>query len=115
MSTKRIIPGLGVKDDAGHYVKAENTPSAPPSPVAPPAGPIDADVSLEDVHQRLLLVLDRETRRLATASASNELTRDQGSAFERCVKVLREFKKEEREYLEATKTTGLDKDDPHGQ
>lgn len=97
MSDRRI-PSLGIKDDTGAYVKQPVSP-----PAAPPAPPIDADVSLDDVHQRLLLVLDRETKRLSIQSATDLLSKDQGIAFERCVKVLREFKKEERDYLEALK------------
>ncbi len=102
MVNKRSIPGHGVKDDSGHYVKVESVgplPTAPPS--APASGPINSEVSLEDVHQRLLIILDRESRRLTEASAHNPLDKDEGIAFERCIKILREFKKEEREYLEA--------------
>ncbi len=106
MSDRRI-PALGVKDDAGAYVRAPATPPAPP-----PTPPIDADVSLDDVHQRLLLVLDRETKRLTIQSATDLLSKDQGIAFERCVKVLRELKKEERDYLEALKTL-KPTEDPH--
>lgn len=96
MSSRRI-PALGVKDDSGSYVRAQVSPPPPP----PPTPPIEAEVSLDDVHQRLLLVLDRETKRLTIQAAMDLLSKDQGIAFERCVKVLREFKKEERDYLEA--------------
>lgn len=107
--TKRVIPGMGIKDDAGHYVKGEVPTPTPPAEVS--TTPIESDVSLDSVHQRLLLVLDRETRRLCIQSASDPLSKDQGVAFERCVKVLREFKREEREYLEALgKKTDGDED-----
>jgi hypothetical protein len=94
--TRKIVPSWGLKDEQGAYV-------TPPPPAATP--PIDAEVSLDNIHQRLQMVLSRETQLLTAESAAGLLTKDQGISFERCVKVLREFKKEEREYLAALATT----------
>lgn len=101
MTTRRSI--VSVKDDTGAYVKVATPPPQDVPPPPPP--PIDKDVSLDNVHERLMQVLDRETHRLLTQSAAELLNKDQGVAFERCVKILREFKKEEREYLEALAST----------
>lgn len=88
-----------------------NTPSPKP-PEEPKEGPLAAtevvakscktvEVSLDSIHARQLLILDRETLKLTVQSSAGLLSKDEGIAFERCVKILREFKKEEREYLES--------------
>lgn len=95
---KRIVPQQGVKDDSGAYVKV----------VPPPAMPVVTDVSLDAIHEKQLLILHREVHRLTELSATNLLSRDEGIAFERCVKILREFKKEERAALDALPDEELD-------
>lgn len=94
---KRPIPN-GVKDDTGAFVKV-----VPPAPE-----PVVTDISLDDIHERQLLILHREVKRLTELSASDLLSKDQGIAFERCVKILREFKKEEREHLDSLPDEDLD-------
>lgn len=96
---KRIALSQGVKDDSGAFVKV--LPQAPE--------PVITDISLDDIHERQLLILHREVKRLTELSAQELLNKDQGVAFERCVKILREFKKEEREHLDALDDADLEK------
>lgn len=96
---KRIVSPNGVKDDSGAFVKV----------VPPPALPVVTDVSLDAIHEKQLLILHREVHRLTELSAANLLSKDEGIAFERCVKILREFKKEEREHLDSVPDEELDK------
>jgi hypothetical protein len=96
---KRIVPPQpSVKDETGAFVKV-----TPPAPM-----PVVTDISLDDILERQLLILDREVKRLTELSSHDLLTKDQGVAFERCVKILREFKKEERDALDALDDEHLD-------
>ena len=67
------------------------------------------DVDLESVHKELLNTLRSETHRLFLISRDRLLGKEESIAFERCVKIMREFSKEEREILELSK--GLDETD----
>lgn len=98
MTRKLATPVPGVKDDSGAFIKVQ-----PPS-----AEPVITDISLDDIHERQLLILHREVKRLTELSAAALLSKDEGIAFERCVKILREFKKEEREHLDALPDEELD-------
>lgn len=103
---KRIVfptQQTGIKDDTGAYVK-----SVPPA-IPPPMLPVVTDISLDTIHERQLLILHREVHRLTELSAAKLLSKDEGIAFERCVKILREFKKEERDALDSLDDDDLDK------
>lgn len=91
-----VAPAL--KDESGAYVKV-----TPPKPE-----PVVTDISLDDIQERQLLILHREVKRLTEKSSEGLLTKDEGIAFERCVKILREFKKEEREMLDGLEDEDLD-------
>lgn len=102
---KRIVspPPTSIKDDTGAFVKV-----IPPAPE-----PVVTDIRLDDIHERQLLILHREVKRLTELSATSLLSKDEGIAFERCVKILREFKKEERDALDALSDEKLDRLDKY--
>lgn len=106
--TRRIVTPdkKSIKDENGIYTSVTVPTPSPSSSEMPPS-----DISLDDIHERLKLVLFRETKRLTEVSAARLLGKEEGIAFERCVKVSREFKKEEREIIELEERLKKDETD----
>lgn len=93
MTIKRSIPGL--KDENGIYVpmvapKADIMPSAP-----------DPDVSLDDIGKRVIVALDRATKTLLQAITAGSVDRDTIGALKDCSMMLKDLKKDEKDYLES--------------
>lgn len=98
-----IIQTPSPKDSNGAYTK---TPAeAPASPPTPPS----SGVSLDDLLNKQLLVLFRQTVRFLEASTSGLLNKDQEQAFDRCVRLTRELKKDEKALFDKLSSDDLEK------
>lgn len=100
--SKKIIPGY--KDESGSYVK-EPTPPAPISN----SDPKISDISLDDLLDKHLLILFRETKNLLMESSSGKLNKDNSQCMRDNIKLLIELKKKEKELLDALSDEDLER------
>lgn len=87
---KRSIPGI--KDESGAYV-------VPEPKVMPKAQEPTIDVSIDDIGKRIVIALDRATKTLLSNITSGSVDRDTIGALKDCASVLKDLKKEEKDYL----------------
>lgn len=86
----RYIPG-GIKDEKGSYTKV---------PPKPEPLPMDTDISLDDIGERYLLILHRQSKLLLEQS-TNLLNDEQLRNLGTCFKQWLDFKKQEKELLKS--------------
>lgn len=91
---RKIISGA-TKDASGAFVKEDK-----PEVYTPPNVNV-SDVSLDDLIKDHLLILYRQTKRLTEESARGLLSKESDVSFERVVKLTRELRKEERDFLKS--------------
>lgn len=107
---KKIVGGT--KDENGAYLP--NKPITPPSvdPTTTPYDPVFSDISLDDLTKKQLLILYRETRNLLIESAKGLLSPHASTSFERCMKLTKDLRKEEKAYLDSLSEEELEKVKP---
>ncbi len=85
------IPKEPTKDASGAYVKeSPDKPSGPPVTPDPPT-----DVDLDELQDKVRLILYREIRNLTTASAAGLLSREESQSLVNYAKLVSELKKAE--------------------
>lgn len=93
MSTRRLI----VEAAASTKLPEDATPNPPAAPYKDPA---IADISIDDLLGKSLLILYRETRHLLGSSKDNKLSKDDAACVRDNIKLLQELKKREQEVLD---------------
>lgn len=106
--TKKSIPGYGLKDENGIYVR--QTPAKVEEPVLTTVKePIASDISLDDLLSKQLLILYRETQRLLMESSSGILLEEHQRALVNYIKLTKELKKDENELLDKMSDEDLER------
>lgn len=93
MSTRRVIV-----EAAASIKPLEDTSFK--SPAAPYKDPAIADISIDDLLGKSLLILYRETRHLLGSSKEKKLSKDDAACVRDNIKLLQELKKREQEVLD---------------
>jgi len=101
---KLIVPG--VKDASGAYIKTEE-----PKPKAKRfREPIASEISLNELMDKHLLLLFRETKMLLEESSKGQkLSKDSAHSMRENLKMIVDLKRKERELLDTLSTDELTK------
>lgn len=111
MTSKRSIPGL-LKDENGIFVRpaASASSAEPPLPKKRNRDPKPSDISLNDLMDKHLLLLYRETKMLLQESSKGaKLSKESALCVRENLKLLMELKKKEKELLDTASDAELKK------
>lgn len=103
---RKIVPPAQApsKDAYGSYVRESPETSPPVTPDLP-----TADIDLDDLQDKVRLILYREIKNLTMASATGLLTREESQSLVNYAKLVSELKKTEETILKTLTDEDLEK------